>query len=613
MIKSKSSLSVSLVHHWMEFFRGGEAVLEQFGELFPEAPISIMVYNRKNLSPGLQSHVFRPSFLQRLPWLRRHFRKLLPLFPAIIRNMRVPDPARFVLSSDASMIKGITIPEEAVHVCYCHSPPRYIWGLEEAYLQSVSPDGRIVRKLFSATVPHLRAFDRRMAQKVHRFIANSQCVQERILRCYGRESVVIHPPVNIDGFDPTRPREDFFLVVSALVPYKRVDLAVDACSRLGRRLVVIGTGPEEANLKRSASPHVTFLGWQSGAVVRDHFERCQALLFPGIEDFGITPCEAQAAGAPVIAFAAGGALETVRDGITGLFFEAQTVDSLMATLQRFEEMRRFSSETCRANVEHLGPARFRRNVREFLEQEYPELFAGHVWPEEAAPHDGRVPFEVLPAGALSLASADMTRAGSESSRKADALGRVQTALEAGRNWLKSVSTNWRLLIALLAAAGGVIVGTYLTLRTSSDFDDLTWIPHPIIKWCGEYGRFRNFPAYALLALPFLALFRERVSRGRMIAALAVLAAALEFGQLFIQTRWFEWEDIAWSWAGLLASWSIVEVIQACKQAAVAASAAPTAERDGKTRPRFPRPIFSLKGLLEGKSRDNRRRPKHAGP
>jgi glycosyltransferase involved in cell wall biosynthesis len=222
-----------------------------------------------------------------------------------------------------------------------------------------------------------------MAQHVDRFIANSRCVQERILRCYGRESVVIHPPVNVDGFDPTRPREEFFLVVSALVPYKRVDLAVDACSRLGKRLVVIGTGTEEENLRRRASPHVSFLGWQSSAVVRDHFERCKALLFPGLEDFGITPCEAQAAGAPVIAFSAGGALETVRDGITGVFFESQTVPALIESLMRFEAMPRFSSDACRANVEHLGPPRFRHKVREFLEREFPEFFSGRAWPEDA--------------------------------------------------------------------------------------------------------------------------------------------------------------------------------------------------------------------------------------
>lgn len=397
MSANKNFPPTALVHHWMEHFRGGEAVLQELGALFPEAPISIMVYRRENLSPSLRKHVFRPSFVHRLPWLRNRFRALLPFFPEIVRSMRVPNEARLVLSSDASMIKGIKIPAEAVHVCYCHSPPRYIWGLEEAYLQSTSHNGRGFRKLFSAILPRLRAFDRARAQKVDRFIANSRCVQERILRCYGRKSVVICPPVDVDGFDATRPREDFFLVVSALVPYKRVDLAVEACSRLGRRLVVIGTGPEMGELKRRASPHVSFLGWQPGPVVRDHFERCRALLFPGIEDFGITPCEAQAAGAPVIAFAAGGALETVRDGITGIFFETQTVAALADCIRRFDALPPFAAEVCRANVEHLRPARFRRNVRAFLEQEFPELFAGRKWPEDTArifPRNSTTPLPV---------------------------------------------------------------------------------------------------------------------------------------------------------------------------------------------------------------------------
>lgn len=366
----------------MEFFRGGEAVLEQFSALFPDAPISIMVYNRGNLSPGLSGRSFRSSFLQHLPGLRLHFRKLLPVFPEIVASMRVGRHARFVLSSDAGMIKGITIPETAVHVCYCHSPPRYIWGLEDAYFQSPSLIGRLGRNLFSIILPRLRTFDRAKAQEVDRFIANSRCVQQRIREYYKRESTVIYPPVNIDSFDPTRPREDFLLVVSALVPYKRVDLAVQACKQLGRRLVVIGAGPELAKLERAASPHVTFLGWQSNAVVKDHLERCTALLFPGIEDFGITPCEAQAAGAPVIAFGAGGALETVCDGVTGLFFEAQTVRSLVETLRRFDALPRFSSERCRQNVEHLGPARFRQNMREFLQREFPEMFSERAWPAE---------------------------------------------------------------------------------------------------------------------------------------------------------------------------------------------------------------------------------------
>lgn len=373
---------VSLVHHWMEFFRGGEAVLEQFGLLFPDAPISMLVFNDRLLPPSLRAHELRASFLQRIPVLKRHFRKLLPIFPEIIRRQQLPPGTRFVLSSDASMIKGIPIPEKAVHVCYCHSPPRYLWGLEESYLESSSHGNRIGRMIFSASLPHLRSFDQKMAQRVTRFIANSRCVQDRIKRCYDRESVVINPPVEITRFNPTRPREDFFLIVSALVPYKRVDLVIDACSKLGRRLVVIGTGPEEADLKRRAAQCVTFLGWQSNDVVRDHYERCRAFLFPGIEDFGITPCEAQAAGAPVIAFGEGGALETVCEGVSGFFFPHQTVAAVIEAVEQFESAPPLTAEACRRNVAHLGPARFRSEIRKFLETEFPNLFADYLWPDD---------------------------------------------------------------------------------------------------------------------------------------------------------------------------------------------------------------------------------------
>ncbi len=370
-----------LVHHWMEFFRGGESVLEQFGLLFPSAPISMLVYNEAHLPPSLQAHQLYSSFLQRVPALRRHFRKLLPIFPEIIRSQRIPPWARFVLTSDASMIKGVPVPEGALHVCYCHSPPRYLWGLEESYLESSSHGNPLGRMIFTASLPHLRSFDRKVAQKVDGFIANSRCVQERIRRCYGRASVVINPPVEVERFDATRSREEFYLIVSALVPYKRVDLAVDACSRLGRRLVVVGTGPEESDLRRRAAPCVTFLGWQPTETVRGYYETCRAFLFPGIEDFGITPCEAQAAGAPVVAFGDGGALETVREGVSGVFFREQTVDALAEGILRLEAGPRMGAAECRANVRHLGPSRFRREIRDYLGASFPSAFAGYPWPK----------------------------------------------------------------------------------------------------------------------------------------------------------------------------------------------------------------------------------------
>lgn len=371
---------VVLVHHWMEYFRGGEAVLEQFCLMFPRAPISMLVCNERHLSQVMRRHNIEPSVLQRWPLVRQNFRKLLPLFPRIIRRMKLPEDAQVVLTSDASLMKGMRVPDHAAHICYCHSPPRYLWGMQDAYLRASSHANPLGRMVFTSASGALRTFDEKAAQRVDRFIANSCCVQRRIRHYYGRDSVIVHPPVDVARFAATHPREDFYLVVSALVPYKRIELAVDACTRLGRRLIVLGTGPEEADLRRRAGPTVTFMGWQAEPVVRWHFERCRAFLFPGIEDFGITPCEAQAAGAPVIAFRAGGALETVRDGVTGRFFGRQTLASLIEIIEAFEQGPELKARDCRANVEHLSPARFRAQMWEYLRGDLPELFGSVAQP-----------------------------------------------------------------------------------------------------------------------------------------------------------------------------------------------------------------------------------------
>lgn len=372
---------IAILHHWAEMYRGGEAVLEQFGELYPAASMYMLVANPERLSDSIRRHRIHTSFLQRSALAKRHFRKLLPLFPEFVRSLSLPADVSLVLSTDASMVKGARMPKEAMHVCYCHSPPRYIWGLEDSYLDAASRHGHLARFVFKSSLHRLRRFDFRAAQRVDHFIANSACVRDRIRRHYHRDSVVIHPPVNVSRFDNTRRREDFYLVVSALVPYKRIDLAVKACTRLRRRLLIIGEGSELAHLRSIAGPTVEFLGWRSNEVVKDHFERCRALLFPGIEDFGITPCEAQAAGAPVLAFGQGGALETVRHGLSGLFFDEQTVDALADVITAFERNFRNDPVACRGNVEHLEPARFRNDIMEFLQKVRPiprPARAGHI-------------------------------------------------------------------------------------------------------------------------------------------------------------------------------------------------------------------------------------------
>ena len=356
----------ALAHHWLVGMRGGEKVLEQICQVLPGAPIYTLVADPAKLSSLLQGHPIHPSWLQRLPGGAQNYKKLLPLFPAAISSLKVEPPVDFVVSSDASVIKGLSVPPGVPHICYCHSPPRYLWDLQKDYAESAETGGALGRAVFKRVVPYVREFDRQAAARVTHFIANSEFVRQRIRDSYGRESEVIHPPVALNEFTVAGEKpDDFHLVVSQLVPYKRVDIAVEAFNRLGRKLIVIGEGSERARLEKMAGPTITFLGSQQQPVLSDHYRRCRALIFPGVEDFGITPLEAQASGRPVVAFRMGGALETVRDGISGLFFDVQTAESLVDAVQRLDGIEIDPNE-CRRNVERFSPEKFREQFTAFL-------------------------------------------------------------------------------------------------------------------------------------------------------------------------------------------------------------------------------------------------------
>jgi glycosyltransferase involved in cell wall biosynthesis len=356
---------VALAHHWLVSMRGGERVLEQFCRLFPGAPIHTLVVNIREMTDVIRAHRILTSPIQKIPGGLRHYKKLLPFFELAIPQLRVREGTQLVLSSDASMVKGLRIPKNALHVCYCHSPPRYLWDMHETYLKGASGLGPVGRAVFSATIPRAKRFDLASAVNVSHFIANSEFVQRRIRQFYGRESTVIHPPVDVDAFSPDRPREDFYLMVSELAPYKRVDLAVEAFRQTGRRLVIIGDGSEMRSLRRDAPANVEFLGRQPFSVLKRHFETCRAFLYPQIEDFGITAVEAQAAGAPVIAFRAGGALDSVVENETGMFFDRQDLASLAEAVLAFEE-RNFDPLVCRRNAERFRPETFRAKILAFL-------------------------------------------------------------------------------------------------------------------------------------------------------------------------------------------------------------------------------------------------------
>ena len=345
-------MKIALAHHWIMSYRGGEKVIEQIAALFPEAELYVLTHNQHIDVPGLRDRVVHSSPLNRIPRIDKFYKHLLPVHPWAIQKLRVPDEIDLLISSDASLIKGLTLGDQTKHVCYCHSPPRYLWELGDEYKRT----SWWAAKTLDWFTGRLQAFDYRSAQRVDHFIANSEFVAQRIESYYHRDSAVVYPPVDTDAFTPTRTRGDFDLVLSELAPYKRVDLAVAAYTQLNRRLVIIGDGSERQALEAIAGPTIEFLGRQSFENLREHLETCRAFVFPGIEDFGITPVEAQAAGAPVIALRAGGALETVVPGETGVFFDHQSPESLIAAIESF-------------NPESVDRDRMRRHAETFSTDE----------------------------------------------------------------------------------------------------------------------------------------------------------------------------------------------------------------------------------------------------
>jgi glycosyltransferase involved in cell wall biosynthesis len=347
-------MKVAIVHDWVNQAGGGERVLVAIRQLFPNAPVFATVYDADRAPAEMRGWDIRPSFLQKIPFARRWHQPFLPLMPMAVEQF---DLSGFdlVVSTSSACAKGAIAPAGAVHLCYCFTPCRYIWDQYHDYTR-----GRPSRFLFAPIAHWLRLWDRISSDRVDHFVGISQEVASRIRRHYRRDADVIYPPVDVDRVVPNhRPAEDFYLVVARLVPYKRVDLAIRAANRLRRRLVVVGDGPDRKRLERLAGPTVEMVGSLPDAAVADLYARCRAFLFPGWEDFGIAPVEAQAAGRPVIAYGRGGALETVVDRVTGVFFEEQTVDSLVDAIERAERID-FEVSACRSNAERFDSREFRR-------------------------------------------------------------------------------------------------------------------------------------------------------------------------------------------------------------------------------------------------------------
>jgi len=370
-----SKLRVAIVHYWFVRFRGGERVLEVLADIFPQADIFTLVLDPKALPPSLRSRKFTTSFLQKIPGIRRHYRRFLPLFPLALEQFKL-DEYDLVISSESGPAKGVLTRPHTCHICYCHTPMRYVWDMYHQY-RSTAPGGALGRAFYSIVANYVRQWDYVASARVDYYVASSHNAASRIAKYYRREAEVIHPPVNISSFSIGTIAEDFYLVVSPLVAYKRVDLAISACNAMKRRLIVIGQVEAMRALQQKAGPTITFLGYQPDDVVREHYQRCRAFIFPSEEDIGLTPIEAQACGRPVIAFGCGGALETVIGGLptssfapessTGVFFAEQSAESLADAIRFFESIEtHFSPAFVRRNAERFDVSRFKSEMGAFI-------------------------------------------------------------------------------------------------------------------------------------------------------------------------------------------------------------------------------------------------------
>ena len=369
------AVRIALVHDWLNGMRGGEKCLEEVCALYPDADLFTLIHEPGQVSRTIESHPIRTSFLQHFPGRRRYYRHFLPLFPLAIERLDVTG-YDLVVSLSHCVAKGVRPAAGTPHLCYCFTPMRYAWDLEAEYF-SPSRASAPVRWAASRVLPYLRRWDVEATPRVSEFVAISEHVRERIRRIYDRDAGLLYPPVDTELFDPgpaAPSREDFYLMVTALAPYKGVDVAIEAFRGSGRKLVVVGRGQDERKLRAAAGPETTFLGWVATDTLRNLFGRCRAFLHPAEEDFGIAPVEAQAMGAPVIGAARGGLLETVRDcdaagstAPTGILFEPLTADALRAALDRFER-----------NAHAFDAGAIRSNALRFSRRVFRDEFAARV-------------------------------------------------------------------------------------------------------------------------------------------------------------------------------------------------------------------------------------------
>lgn len=361
-------LRIAIVCDWLTVYAGAERVVHELHELFPKAPIYTSLYSKKNC-PQFSNADIRESRLRHIPFARKFHRVILPLMPYAFEQMDFSD-YDIVISSSHSVAKGIITKPGTLHICYCHSPMRYVWDKSHSY-QNEYKNFSILKFIYKPILHRLRQWDRLAAERVDKFIANSEYVSKRINKYYKKNSEVVHPPVDLNFFSPEKTKPEYYLAVGRLIPYKKFDLVIEACNELNLPLKIVGTGPEYGRLKAMAGSNVEFLGKVSDDELRGFYRGAKALIFPQVEDFGIVPLEAMASGTPVIAFGQGGALETVKPNTSGLHFEKQTVKSLRSAIKRFEKMK-WSSKKITDSIQEFASSRFKSEIRHVIESAWKE-------------------------------------------------------------------------------------------------------------------------------------------------------------------------------------------------------------------------------------------------
>ena len=374
---------IAIVHDFLNQRGGAERVLAVLHEMFPEAPIFTSIVDRDTLWPELVSADIRPSWMQRLPALRKHFKKYLPFYPGAIESFDLRE-YDLIISSSSAFAKGAIKGRNALHICYCYTPMRYVWDYKD-YVEKEDIN-KFLRGILPLFIAKLKRWDLKTRFRPDHYIAISSTVKSRIKKIYGMDAEVIFPPVDVEKYELGTAMENFYLIVSRMNPYKRIDLAIQAFNAMGLPLKIIGAGPFLEALRGMARPNVSFLGRLGDREVADYYAACRALIFPGAEDFGIVPLEANAAGRPVIAFKAGGALDTIVEGVNGIFFREGTAESLMEAVKSFEDGKyNFQPFEIRGHAMQFDKKTFKAKVGKYVFDKYAEFQRGNPGGRKTTP------------------------------------------------------------------------------------------------------------------------------------------------------------------------------------------------------------------------------------